>query len=415
VAGARPSQEIGVEAAPTKPLTSFVVPEGSRVLHIGPHKTGTTTLQAALWAARDDMREQGVRLIGQSRHESRAAKAVTGRPSAYSDNIPDIGQWHALVRAMRAAPEPRAVVSSEFFAWAEPAAVKRIVEDIGPDRIRIAITLRPLARVLPSMWQQNVQAGFVGSFDTWLANLFRRAPGKPRASFWTIHRHDELIARWADVVGLDRITLIVVDELDRDRILRSFEQLLGLRDGTFVADRDLTNRSLTLPETEAVRAFNVLFNSRGYPKAVHARYMRLGAAQLMKRRVPPPDEARIELPSWALESVAATARVMTERIEALGLPVIGDLASLTIVPEFGTAERDGGERPIPAEVGGVLAMAVLEASGVAREAGSGQGRFEFAEPVEMVRVPTYQVAGVLALRARRTILRRWAALRGRRR
>jgi hypothetical protein len=410
-APARP--EPSVEQGSAGQTSSYVLPDGSRVLHIGPHKTGTTTIQAALWAARDDMLTHGVRLVGQSRHESRAAKAVTGRSSPYSDSVPEIGQWHGLVRAMRAAREPRAITSSEFFAWAEPESVRRIADDIGRDRIHIVVTLRPLARILPSMWQQNVQAGFTTTFDGWLANLFRRPPGKPRAAFWTIHRHDELIARWADVVGLDRVTVVVVDERDRDRILRSFEQLLGLRDRTLSAERDLTNRSLTLPETEAVRAFNAIFEGRGYPKAVHARYMRLGAAQLMKARVPPPDEPRIELPNWALEPAAATAHEMSERIASSGVRVIGDLASLTVNPDTGPVEGSRAETLVPAEVSGTLAMAILEATGVAREAGAGEGRFEFAEPVELVRVPTYQVAGVLALRARRTFLRRWVRLRGR--
>ena len=28
-----------------------VLPEGTRLIHIGPHKTGTTSLQGALWTA----------------------------------------------------------------------------------------------------------------------------------------------------------------------------------------------------------------------------------------------------------------------------------------------------------------------------------------------------------------------------
>ena len=39
-------------------------------------------------------------------------------------------------------------------------------------------------------------------------------------------------------------------------VLRAFEGLLGLRDGTLESHRDLANRSLTLPEVEAVRAFS---------------------------------------------------------------------------------------------------------------------------------------------------------------
>ncbi len=36
------------------------LPAGTRLLHIGPHKTGTTSVQAALFAARDTMAAHGV-------------------------------------------------------------------------------------------------------------------------------------------------------------------------------------------------------------------------------------------------------------------------------------------------------------------------------------------------------------------
>ena len=78
--------------------------------------------------------------------------------------------------------------------------------------MQIAVTLRSLGRVMPSMWQQNIQSGAVGELDTWLRQMLERPPDKPPAPFWTLHRHDELIARWADVVGVDRVTVVVVDD-----------------------------------------------------------------------------------------------------------------------------------------------------------------------------------------------------------
>jgi hypothetical protein len=103
---------------------------------------------------------------------------------------------------------------------------------------------------------------------------------------------------------------------------------------------------------------------------------------------------------------------MVERIAASGVTVLGDLESLTAVPPRKPVEGPGGGL-IPPEVSASLAISVLEATGRTRESGEGSGRFEFAEPADIVRIPTYQVAGVLALRARRSVLRRWRSLRGR--
>ena len=48
-------------------------------------------------------------------------------------------------------------------------------------------------------------------------------------------------------------------------------------------------------------------------------------------------------------------------------------------------------------------MGVLVATGATRDAGKVLGRPQFAEPVELLRVPTYQVMGVIAIRVRRSI------------
>ena len=64
----------------------LLLPEGTRLVHIGPHKTGTTSLQAALYAARPALLEQGVRHVGKTRNPASAVRAVTGQ------NAPDLHQ-----------------------------------------------------------------------------------------------------------------------------------------------------------------------------------------------------------------------------------------------------------------------------------------------------------------------------------
>ena len=186
------------------------------------------------------------------------------------------------------------MVSSEFFAWAKPAdIVRRIVDDVGLDRVHVVVTLRPLAKDLPSMWQQNIQAGHVyrstsGSSGSSTATPSHRllAPPPPR-------RADRPVGA---AVGVDRVTAIVVDDRDHGFLPRTFERLLGLREGTLAVVDDYTNRSLTVPEVEAVRAFNVAYADQACAAALHARMMRFGAAQTHETPPPPADEPRVELP-----------------------------------------------------------------------------------------------------------------------
>jgi hypothetical protein len=394
-----------VTTAPGRPAP---VPAGAVLLHIGPHKTGTTALQGALWAARDDLLGQGVRLAGRSRNPASAVRAVTGQASPYASDgrTPPMWRWRRLAGEIRGALEPRVVVSSEFFAWATEAAIERIADDVGHDRLHVAVTLRPLARIIPSMWQQNVQAGTVATLDDWLRDVLARTDGPKRHSFWTLQRHDELIDRWSSVVGADRVTGVVVDDSDHDVLMGAFEQLLDLTRGTLVPQIDLLNRSLTLPEAEAVRAFNQAFFAKGLSRGRHARLMRFGSAQVMKQRAPSPDEGRVKLPQLAEEQVAAIQRDMVAAIGRSGIAVLGNLERLAAP----AARRAAGTRAatsqdpdpaadlVPPEAAAAMAMGVVVAAGEGRASRAGS-RLELAEPIHVADVPTYQLLAVLVLRA----------------
>ena len=57
----------------------LLLPEGTHVVHIGPFKTGTTALQAALHDARPALEAAGVVRLGTKRHESLAISHLIGR------------------------------------------------------------------------------------------------------------------------------------------------------------------------------------------------------------------------------------------------------------------------------------------------------------------------------------------------
>jgi hypothetical protein len=373
----------------------LLVPEGTRLVHIGPHKTGTTALQGALYAGRDALVAQGVRHPGRSRNPAHAVRDATGQEWPVADAPgPLTYRWRDLVRDVRRAREPRVVLSSEFFAWADPAAIRRI---------------------LPSHWQQNVQGGAAAPYARWLAAVLEPRPGKAEPSFWHLHRHDRLIARWAEVVGPEHVTAIALDEGDRGFVLRAFEQLLGVRGGTLTAVPDLSNRSLTLPEVEAVRAFNVVARAERLDRALQTKVMRLGAAQILKQRQPHPDEPRIETPQWALDRATAIGREMVANIGASGVRIVGDLDGLA-APQ---RSRLGGDRQpdpcIPAEVAASLAMGIVAVSGALR---GRPGPERVADPDGMIaldRVATHQVAATIAYRARDAIVVRSRRLTHRRR
>jgi len=404
------------------------LPEGSRILHIGPPKTGTTALQAAFHVNRAAVESQGVHYSSNGRHAMTAVLAGIDQPSPWSVDRtpPPRWLWTRLLADLRGSKAGRVVLSSEFFADAAPDAIRRVVDEIDPARIQVVVTLRPLARIIPSQWQQFVQNQLSQPLDAWLDKLLNEPRGAVTPAFWKRHRHDELVARWADVVGPDRLTVVALDDRDHDMVLRVFERLTGLRDGTLVTEPDLANRSLTVPEVETLRAFNVAFREAKLPVPLYSRIVRFGTAAHLRMRQPAADEPRIQLPDWSIEPIEALAREMMDSIRAHGVRVVGDLDGL--VGAGPGRAPDAAPVSVTPEVAARAAMGVLIASGLARGTGEivsseedgvvGDERFPRAprptqEPPELLRLGTSQLGIVIVRRMRAAALDRVSRLLGR--
>ena len=164
----------------TADLAALRLPDGTRLLHIGPPKTGTTTVQAAFHGAGPALGAQGVHYAGRTRHSRRAVFAVTGR-RWLGGEPPPITEWTSLVTEIRAASQPRVVLSSEAFAQADGPQIRRVVDDLDPARVHVVVTLRPLASILPSSWQQSVQTGNDTPYREWLTAVLEEEPPRVRA------------------------------------------------------------------------------------------------------------------------------------------------------------------------------------------------------------------------------------------
>ena len=337
----------------TEPL-----PDGTCLLHIGPHKTGTSTLQSGFHHNRERLAEQGVQYIGKHLTPMKAAVATASGRSIETASL-DLGmeRWRTLVGDIRASTARHTVMSSEFFADANAERVAATIDDLGLERTHVVVTLRPLSRILASQWQQYMQNRPSVKYDDsldyvgWLHAVLDDPDGRAiTPSFWQRHRHDLLVERWAKVVGPDRLTVVVLDESDKRMLLRSFEELLRLEDGTLVP-RDLgTNRSLTYPEVRLLCDFNRDFLAQGWGTADYNMLVRFGAVRHLQERVPPADEPRLLTPQWAVDRSAEIAEGFVSAIAGSRVRVVGDLSSLADpTVAVGVGDNDP-TAPVPAEV-----------------------------------------------------------------
>jgi hypothetical protein len=340
---------------------------GTRLVHIGPHKTGTTAIQGALHLARARLLAQGVVYPGRGRQVLYPILAVTGQPALLGERRPDLTHWDNLLARINEAGDQRVVLSSEFLSEARDVTIKRVIEDLGGPAVHVVVTLRPLVRILPSQWQQYLQNGFRMPYEEWLDGIFAQPLRTPTPGFWRRHRHDELVARWADAAGTENLTVVVVDESDRLMLLRTFESLLGLPAGFLVPEERADNRSLTLAEAEVVRMINDEFRQQDWPDRNYSKFMRYGAVERMKAaRQPVPAEPRIVTPTWALERAAETGGQMAKNIAEIGVRIVGDISALGDLPDdlLDEAGREPAATLIPTEAAVQAILGALLAGGV---------------------------------------------------
>ena len=174
-----------------------------------------------------------------------------------------------------------------------------------------------------------------------------------------------------------------------------------------------------MPEVEAVRAFNIAFRDEGLGRPLHSRVMNFGAARYMRQLEPPADALRVETPQWALRQGRRGAREMVDAIAGERRP--GDRRPRAARRGARRARLEGDHQPADHRAAGDRRLdgdgrAVLERprdragrrrgerpEGLARRRRRMPIR---GEPIELVRVPTRDLFGVLVRRGRASVRRR---------
>ncbi|MEI9932887.1 MAG: hypothetical protein WDM89_20705 [Rhizomicrobium sp.] len=214
------------------------------ILHIGTHKTGTSSLQSVLTQRADALREKGVRYIEAARENRIAhhplAWAIRGRRGAA------LTVWDDVRRELQNAAEPVKLLSTEGFWFEDPDAIKEQLAWSGP--VRIVAYVRRQDKYLQSLYKQTVASGRKTDFDKWLKDV------PHRGDYYSV------IARWADTFGERAITLLPYERSGRTiDVVEDFLRVLNLDPGPLLAGRKYPqNPSPRRELLHFLRAFNQL-------------------------------------------------------------------------------------------------------------------------------------------------------------
>lgn len=316
------------------------LPSGSRLLHIGLPKTGTTSLQRGAALNRETLLAHGVCYPGRAFNHRDQMAALMERPLGWRGRGAKLHPrrlWDNLMGEVRSAESggaDLAFVSHEFVCESTDEQARRFVDELDPGRLHVAVTLRGFADLLPSNWQQFVKSGHTGHFEAWLKDALKAKTRRPTIGTF-VRRNDQtaIVQRWVRLLGADRVTVVIGDKRQPDLLTNAFEDLLGLPRGATAARPAggyVSNRSLSAAEVELVRRLNTVIADQKYDWRRYTTLIRHGViARMQECRQPGPDEAPVTLPSWAAERALVLAGQHASAIADSGCRVVGDLATLS--------------------------------------------------------------------------------------
>ncbi len=199
-------------------------------IHIGTHKTGTTSLQNFLFANRKKLADAGVSYpeIGIDEGAQHVlggnlvkglGLSVFGHTKPKRSNIAEFPLWKELASHLVTTPMKSVLVSTEEFEWlSRPEVIRNYLFDID---VKIVIYLRRQDKYLESLYQTFVKGPrhLAQPFPAWLNKAM---------SVWKIHDYFSLLSRWADIFGRENLIVRIFEKEVQSGLERGFLSLIGI-------------------------------------------------------------------------------------------------------------------------------------------------------------------------------------------
>ncbi len=310
-------------------------------LHVGFHKTGTTSLQDLMSRNRKELLNQGL-IYPKTRkfraqHEFAWSAGLRGWGwKQFGGSQAGPGPAKRMYKLIRASKQD-VVVSSEFLSELTPEKIQRLFASIGDKDLRVIFTVRPIAKILPSAYQQEVKNGSKLTYDRWLKRVLEPVnDNRNKTRFWNRHSHHIEIAKWAEIVGKERITIIISDESRPQFLIESFFKLIGATHSSFSESAKATaNRSMDLAEIELLRRINERFDRTlgwdEYVSGIRSTIARTWTQSPARSTSP----GKLATPEVFAARMKEKISEVTDGIKSLGVEIIGDTDSLSEV-KFGS-------------------------------------------------------------------------------
>lgn len=222
-------------------------------LHIGSHKTASTSIQASLCNNYEWMLSKGI-LYPRS-----------GRNTLYGHHdlvasLNDTGHGGDLIDSLRgevAQHNGDVVLSSENFEYMSGRGAERLAHLFRGYSVKVVYFYRRWSPLLYAMWQEEVKHGESVFYHEFCLRHFA-FPFSSR-----VLNHALAVAEFAHVFGKDTVNVFSYDELlNKGNIVELFFNMIGLSNAA--SDPSRVNESFDPVTVEIIRSLNSIMAARGF-------------------------------------------------------------------------------------------------------------------------------------------------------
>lgn len=271
------------------------------LLHIGPHKTATTSLQQALLKHYGTSNPGTIWYPPPKNHgPGHAELAWDFYDQTTHSHQPSLNSLTRIVSFAEHSGCNQLILSAEDFSHLDDAAITRVHDQIRGHELHLLATLTPFRRRLASTWQEMVKHGY----DESLAAFITQIPNLQAMQ-------GNLINRWIEILKPKKTFIVNIQpEASSELVFKEISELTGIN---LQPDTARLNQGLGGIETHILRFLNASKITRNNLKA-RSLAMRILNSKPWRLLVP---KTQITLPADSEPTILQFCNNHSKHLEAL--------------------------------------------------------------------------------------------------